>query len=621
FLDCRMFSPTVKVIPKKEHIEIPDVDITQLPVINFRDTHYRITWDTEYTDWHKLDHDENGNRPDWGMWVHTFNALVPPELYYKAHPEYFAEVEGERQPTQLCLSHPEVLRITIQNLRRFIAQNPEATYWSVSQNDNRQYCTCEKCRAFDEQEGSPSGSIVRFVNQVAAEFPDKIISTLAYEYGRSAPKNVKPAANVNIMLCSIELNRDRPIGADSTSLDFRDDVIAWGKIAKDIIVWDYVIQFSNLISPFPNFQTLQPNIQFFAANGVSALFEQGNREIGGEFAELRAYLIAKLMWDPWLNQDSLLNDFLQGYYHQGAPYIKSYLDEMQQALLASASPLRIFGSPNSAKDSYLTPELIERYSELFDQAEIAVQKDAEILERVRIARLPLSFACMEQAKNTYAGERGVFIKKDGHWIVNQEIRQLIDPFTDLCNRQGVTRVKEWSTPPDEYRSAMYRVLAQGMDEHLAFGKKVTFISPEKEVLPENAAQMLTDGKRGSHEYAYNWLAFPGADLEAIVDLGSSKKVHHFESAFYQYGQWLRLLPKKVEYFISQNGKDFKKVATVDHDLPIDQYGSIQRDFISEIPAIRARYVKIKAYTIGQLPEWHPSAGRKPYMLIDEFVVK
>ena len=61
------------------------------------------------------------------------------------------------------------------------------------------------------------------------------------------------------------------------------------RISKDIIVWDYVIQFNHLLSPFPNLQVLQPNIQFFAENGVNAMFEQGNREVGGEFAALRSY--------------------------------------------------------------------------------------------------------------------------------------------------------------------------------------------------------------------------------------------------------------------------------------------------------------------------------------------
>ena len=621
YLGCRMYSPNVKVIPEQKQIKLGNIDDLQVPVIRFRDTHYRITWDAEYLDWHKLSHDENGNRTDWGMWVHTFHDLLPPDIYYDEHPEYYSMVNGKRIPTQLCLTNQDVLEITVQNLRKKIAENPIATYWSVSQNDNRNYCTCENCQEIDDHEGSPSGSIINFVNQVADQFPDKVISTLAYEYGRKAPKTLLPRENVNIMLCSIEVFRNLSIEEDSTSADFRRDVEEWGQIANDIIVWDYVIQFPNLISPFPNLQVLQPNIQFFAKHGVSAMFEQGNREVGGEFAELRAYLISKLLWDPNLNVDTLMNDFLAGYYGVAAKPICKYIDEMREALLDSGAPLRIFGSPNEAATSYLTVELIERYEELFDEAEAAVADSAELLERVRIARLPLDFAIMEQAKKNYTGERGIFHKVNGQWEVRTEIRSKIDPFTDLCIRQGVTRVKEWSTSPDEYRTSMYRLFSQGMNEHLAYKKKVIFFSPDTLTIREGAGHMLTDGIRGGHDYDYNWLGFSGKNLDVIIDLEEVKEVHRIESAYFQYGFWLRLFPENVAYFVSMDGKNFEQVGVVVNTLPIDQYGGQQRDFIAEFEPRNARYVKVIAHTIGDTPDWHPGAGRPANMLIDEIVVE
>jgi hypothetical protein len=621
YLGCRMYSPKVKIIPKQKKIVLGSINDTQIPVIGFRDTHYRVTWDAEYIDWHKLDHDEKGERPDWGMWVHTFNALVPPEIYYEQHPEYFAMVKGKRIPTQLCLTNPRVLDLTIQNLRQKIAQNPDAKYWSVSQNDNKDYCTCDQCKAIDDREGSPSGSIVNFVNQVADQFPEKMISTLAYEYGRHAPKTLKPRDNVNIMLCSIEAYRHKAITEDPASADFVKDVEDWGRIAKDIIVWDYVIQFNNLLSPFPNLHVLQPNIQFFAQHNVNAMFEQGNREVGGEFAALRGYLISKLLWNPNENVDTLMNDFLGGFYGAAAKPIRQYIDEMREALLSSGKPLRIFGTPIEAAESYLTPAHIERYEKLFNQAEQLVADSTQLLERVRIARLPLEFAIMEQAKKNFYGERGVFEKVDGRWQVKLAIRAKIDPFTDLCIREGVTQVKEWSTTPDEYRASMYRMFSQGMNEHLAFGKKVTFISPESTKLKNGGDKMLTDGIRGSHDFDYSWLGFSGENLEVVIDLEGVKKVKLVESAYYQYGFWLRLFPKKVEYFTSVDGVNFQLAGAVENTLPIDQYGGQQRDFIATFTPRDARYVKVKAHTIGNTPGWHPGAGRPAVMLIDEIVVE
>ena len=621
YLGCRMYTPTVKVIPSNSHITLPKINDQQVPVIGFRDTHYRATWDAEYTDWHKLDHAPDGERTDWGMWVHTFNELVPPQAYYQAHPEYFAMVKGQRLPTQLCLANPAVLEITVQNLRKKIAQNPTAKYWSVSQNDNRDYCTCDLCRAQDSIEGSPSGSIISFVNKVAGQFPDKMISTLAYEYGRHAPKTLKPRDNVNIMLCSIEAYRDKPLVQDTASAEFVKDVKDWGKIAKDIIIWDYVIQFNHLLSPFPNFQVLQPNLQFFAENGVNAMFEQGNREVGGEFAALRSYMISKLMWDPYLNADSVMNDFLNGYYGAAGKRIREYIDKMRDELLKNKKPLRIFGSPNDASDTYLTPALIAHYNSIFDDAEKMVKDSAILLERVRIARLPLMYATMEQAKKNYTGENGLFVKVNGKWEVRTSLRNMVDEFTDLCKREGVTQVKEWSTTPEEYRSAMYRIFSQGMNEHLAYGKKVTLISPDTADINSEEVKMLTDGKRGSHDYDNNWVIFAGKNLEAVIDLEEVKRVRRIGSGYYQLGFWLRLLPVNVEYYTSMDGKKFEQVANMANTLPIDQYGGYLREFNSEFPERDARYIKVIARSMGNTPGWHPGAGRPAKMLIDEIVVE
>jgi hypothetical protein len=68
-----------------------------------------------------------------------------------------------------------------------------------------------ECMKIIEEEGSPSGPIIRFVNKIAEHFPDKTISTLAYTYSRHAPRKTRPASNVQIMLSTIELNRNVPL--------------------------------------------------------------------------------------------------------------------------------------------------------------------------------------------------------------------------------------------------------------------------------------------------------------------------------------------------------------------------------------------------------------------------
>ncbi len=273
----RKYTSDYTYIPTVNSITLPN-DTVFVPQIKYRKVSFNDALDRDYADWHKLD----VYTQIWGSWVHTFNRLVPPHKYGKTHPEYYAFWDGKRhsgEGSELCLSNPEVLDIVIKNMKWAIAEKPHMKYWSVSQNDNNNPCRCDACKKLNEKYGGDpdrhSGSIIYFVNKVAKEFPDKTISTLAYWYSRESPENIKLEPNVNIMLCDIESKRHKPV--PQTDPEFANALKDWGKLAKSIIVWDYTVQFRNLVSPFPNLHTLKPNIKFFVDNNVTEMYEQGDR--------------------------------------------------------------------------------------------------------------------------------------------------------------------------------------------------------------------------------------------------------------------------------------------------------------------------------------------------------
>ena len=233
------------LLPEKNAFSFPK-DELKTPRIKYRTTNYYDARDADYKSWHKLSSSDS-----WGMFVHTFELLISPEKYGKTHPEYFSLIDGERNPvTQLCLSNEDVFQTLVAELKKRIEKNPNAKYWSVSQNDNDKYCQCLPCNALNQKYGNlPSGSMVWFVNKVAREFPDKIISTLAYWYTRAAPSNIVAEPNVNIMLCNIESTREKPVF--DTDPAFTSDLQDWGKMSQDILIWDYNIQFANPCVLFP----------------------------------------------------------------------------------------------------------------------------------------------------------------------------------------------------------------------------------------------------------------------------------------------------------------------------------------------------------------------------------
>jgi hypothetical protein len=133
--------------------------------------------------------------------------------------------------------------------------------------------------------------------------------------------------------------------------------------------------------------------------------------------------------------------------------------------------------------------------------------------------------------------------------------------------------------------------------------------------------MLTDGIRGGHDYGYNWLGFSGQDLDVVIDLEEIREVRRIESAYNELSAWSSIFPKQVDYFVSADGKEFEQVGSITHELPLLMQGAHLRDFIADFDPRQARYVRVKAHTIGNTPEWHPGAGRPARILVDEIVVE
>lgn len=620
-LGCRVYSATVRVLPERHTIRIGRVDVRQVPRFTHREVHYLNAMNRGYSEWHKL-HSTDDRNESWGMWVHTFQHLVPAEKHFAAHPDWFTLQGGRRIPSgQLCLTHPDVFQVLVDSLRAQIARKPGARYWSVSTNDNYNECRCERCAEANARFGGSAGTLVDFVNRVAAQFPGHDISTLAYQYTRSAPTHIQPAPNVNIMLCSIECNRSAPLDTDPASASFRRDVEDWARLTGNIIMWDYVVQFRNLVSPFPNLRVLQPNIRFFARHGIRMMFQQGAGRNEGEFGELRTYLIAKLLWNPDVNIDSVMNDFLSGYYGSAGPIIRRYIDRMHDALEQSKGALYIFGNPYDAVRSYLTPELIADYGRIFDEAESAVRDSAVLLERVRIARLPLEYAILEISLRGIDPSLSYFDTSGGTWRVSASMRDRLRSFVTVAKRAGIERLEERGTSPDEYLVSIEQQLRLSIEGNRAFGRPVSLLSPHSEKYPVGGGRALTDGRHGPNDFHINWLGFEGEHMDAVVDLGSTQPVRRISTSFLQ--QWYSWiwLPRRVEFLVSSDGVEYTPLRTVENTVSDEKDGMFATPFTIETPGITARYVRIRAENILRCPDWHIGAGGKAWLFVDEIVVE
>ncbi|MBK8922415.1 MAG: DUF4838 domain-containing protein [Saprospirales bacterium] len=609
-LGCRKFSPRDSILPHLPDLQLPSLPLTlQKPAFPYRELHYEPAFDEGWARWHRLKTRRDKER-EWGLFVHTFEQLCPANRYFSEHPEYFAWNGAQRSPGQLCLTNDTVLQLVIAALKENVRAKPAARYWSVSQNDNYDYCKCLRCSASDARYGSPAGTLLAFVNRVAGAFPDKTISTLAYQYTRQAPKDIAPASNVSICLCSIECNRGLPIAGGCP--DFARDVEQWSKLTTNLMIWDYVVQFRSFISPFPNWHTLQPNLQLFQKHGVNMLFEQGTGRDRSEFSDMRAYLLAKLMWSPEANMDSILQDFGKGYYGPAQPAVWAYIHDLTTSLQENGDRLWIYDIPQN--EPFLRDDLLHRHLLSLLDAEDALQNDTLRQLRVMAARLPIIFAQVERAKTDSLSVLEMLNDAP------EQYREAFRVFADECKKAGFKNLHEQRYSPEAYVDDFIEFLE---NQRVAAGSRAympELAAPASPVYARGNPSELTNRRIGERDYRYNWLGFQGNNLQATVRLAGDSCSFLRVSFLQDQASWV-FFPKQVLFEISANGVYFEPVLDERFEIVPDGEKSIKTVDLRLPEKRAAKYVRVTAVNQQTCPGWHTCNGNPCWIFADEIIVR
>ena len=414
-LGVHWLAPDCTVVPKQSKWRLPKLNHSERPAVKFRYNDYYVNrnqfvWKAHVKE--NMDGPMNnkygGQEGYWGC--HTMEVLVPVGEFYQSHPEYFCLRNGKRlsQKEQLCLSNPEVIQICKERLLNIIRRNPGYRIYDLSQNDNRNFCQCDKCKEIEDQYGGHSGLIVWFVNQVAdavrEEFPDKYVGTFAYQYSRKPPVGIVPRENVVVRLCSIECCFAHSLTSDCPeNVGFMRDLQGWSALAPHLFIWDYVVNYWQFLAPFPNFQVLAPNIRTFCENKAMGVFEEAeNLTRGGEFEEMKSWTINQLLWNPHQDTDSLVNIFINGFYGNAAKQVLDYY-RLCQSLV---KPDIHFGIFIRESHEMYNDEFFRQAFTILDEAQ-KMAEDEIVSQRVERVRLqPLYLYCMRNKKES---------KRNGKW--------------------------------------------------------------------------------------------------------------------------------------------------------------------------------------------------------------
>lgn len=415
-LGCRWWTPRAETIPKTPTITVDAMDVRYVPVLEYRDFQFPATgvWAAR----NRVNgfgvplESMNGRKrfqyiADSKWSSHSFWTILPPEIYFDEHPEYYSLIDGERvhkvphyHGTSLCLTSEAMRKEFVNNCRLALNWHPWATIFSISQIDDAREpnrCMCEACTAVEEED-NPSGLILQFVNSVAdelaAEFPGVTFDTLAYHYSQEPPKKTRAREGLIIRLSNIGCSFATPIAEDRDDNprhnQFREDLVGWSKMSDRLYIWDYGINFTYGRLPHPLLRTFGKNVRFLVDHNVRGIFveSRAGRE-PPEMQELRAWLMAHILWKPELDAQALIEEFCRGYYGPMGEHVLAYVNLMHDAVEASGDYLNL-SSPPDAK--FLSIENLGKAWTFLEEAEVAANGHPAYLARLQNPRKSVLYA-------------------------------------------------------------------------------------------------------------------------------------------------------------------------------------------------------------------------------------
>ncbi len=156
-------------------------------------------------------------------------------------------------------------------------------------------------------------------------------------------------------------------------------------------------------------------------------------------------------------------------------------------------------------------------------------------------------------------------------------------------------------------------------------KNTTFVNPPVERYGKDADIALMDGKKGmAGDFSNDWLGFEGVDMDATIELAVPTNISMVKVGVCHEPQSWIVWPKSVKVCFSKDGKeysDWQRVDLPDFDPsdPMDGMGRVEaRAMVSER---QAKFVRVKVENPGQLPKWHPYAGQKAWIMVDEVTIE
>lgn len=468
-LGVRWYTPRYTKVPKLKNIALPQKAFRYNPPLTLRSYLQNNSPTKQWTARNRMNQyivwqdpgQAYGGGHAQGPDMHTFRHFVKAKELDE-HPEWIGEWGGQRAKPDpygagLCLSNTELRRFLIDKTMDYARKNPHKKSIWIGHNDTKYYCTCKKCKQFYSKHGGrPSSLVIQLLNELAdemkKEMPDRMVKTFAYWWSQEPPTNMKVRDNAILMFCA-PVSCFIPIETGTTEGIRKTRVLAkaWKQLARNLEVYLYQFPTGNYWYPTPNLHKTAADIRWAEKSKIPNVYVQlcgcGTGD-GSELVHLRAWIYARILWNPSLDVQTLIEEFVNDYYGPAADTVLTAIRLTHSNLFDKRGKFIKYNKSEVAPQ-YLNPTVIRQINEMIEK-KLDTLTDEVYKKRLRYVWLPYLYADVQLG---YTKDGTYDARKDA-WSFPMEDGELRLRYAklvvEIMKENNVSAFAEWIrlTPAD-----------------------------------------------------------------------------------------------------------------------------------------------------------------------------
>jgi len=165
--------------------------------------------------------------------------------------------------------------------------------------------------------------------------------------------------------------------------------------------------------------------------------------------------------------------------------------------------------------------------------------------------------------------------------------------------------------------------AQTSTRHDAFGKKIlSMTEPSPDYKGRGEAGILSAVPANVSNHREAWLGFHGTDFSILIDLGKTLRIENVVVGMLTNIQ-LGIFPASGVRVSAGLSRDLLRPCgqqSGDTEVTANAVSPVSTDIKIQTSGVKARFLQIDVRSTGKLPAWHPAAGQKAWLFIDNILV-